>query len=379
MNWYYVEAGQQAGPVDDAQLEALVRSGRIQPDTLVWHEGLSNWVAYQQMAPAPAPGAPPSVPLLGASLGTSASPSAATPPVGVICSECGRAFSTDEVIRYGDRYICAACKPVFFQRLQEGAALAGTAIPGTATEADLLARDYEVDIGSSFSRGFEVFKANMGIMIGASILVYLAMMATNWVPYLGIILALILTGPLMGGLWVFYIKKIRNEDAGVGDAFSGFGPRFWQLALTQLIPGLITMGFMLLFGVVFALMLPALAGSRRALGSNSAAHFAGLLVPMAIVLVLFGLAMTYLTTCWMFALPLAADKGLKFWPALELSRKVVSKHWWMTFWLLVVCGFLGAVGLIACLVGMLFTGPVAFATIVAHYEKVFGDLAPSPT
>jgi len=35
MNWYYVDAGQQAGPVDDAQLEELLRSGKIQSDTLV--------------------------------------------------------------------------------------------------------------------------------------------------------------------------------------------------------------------------------------------------------------------------------------------------------------------------------------------------------
>ena len=27
MKWYYVEAGQQAGPVDDVQLEELARGG----------------------------------------------------------------------------------------------------------------------------------------------------------------------------------------------------------------------------------------------------------------------------------------------------------------------------------------------------------------
>jgi hypothetical protein len=29
MNWYYVEAGQQAGPVDEAQLPELIRTGRL--------------------------------------------------------------------------------------------------------------------------------------------------------------------------------------------------------------------------------------------------------------------------------------------------------------------------------------------------------------
>ena len=78
----------------------------------------------------------------------------------------------------------------------------------------------------------------------------------------------------------------------------------------------------------------------------------------------------------MFALPLVGDKGLKFWPALELSRRVVSKHWWMTFWLAIVCGILAVIGLFVCVVGILVTGPLAFTTLASHYEKVFGDLAP---
>ena len=363
MNWYYVEAGQQAGPVDDLQLEALVGSGKIQPDTLVWNEGMTAWTPYKEAVPAksePA-GAPPVM--------TAA-------PAGVVCSECGRAFSADQVIRYGERFICAACKPIFFQRLQEGAALGGAGIAGKATEADLLARDYQVDVGGSLSRGWEVFKARAGILIGASLLVYLAMIAINVMPYVNVVLGLLLTGPLFGGLWVFYVRNVRNQEVGVGEAFSGFGPRFWQLVLTQLVPGLISFGFIMFFSFVAALIIPGMAGSRR-LGASSAPPFAGLLVPMMILMGLFAVVMIYLTTCWMFALPLVGDKGLKFWPALELSRRVVSKHWWMTFWLMFVCWIVAMLGIFGCLIGMLVTAPIAFAAVVAHYEKVFGDLAPS--
>jgi len=41
---------------------------------------------------------------------------------------------------------------------------------------------------------------------------------------------------------------------------------------------------------------------------------------------------------------------------------------------LVIVAMLGIFG---CLIGMLVTAPIAFAAVVAHYEKVFGDLAPS--
>jgi hypothetical protein len=288
------------------------------------------------------------------------------------CSQCGRPFPPSEVIRYGNRWVCAGCKPLFLQRLQEGASLGSANLAGTVPEAEILARDYEVDVGGSLTRAWEVFKANSGIMIGASALVYLAVIAANIVPYLSILLSLVLNGPLMGGLWVFYIRKIRGEDAGLPEAFSGFGPRFWQLVLAQLVPGLVSGA--VFFGVA-VLAVPAIFVSNRGSGGGStvptvAAVLVGIAVLIAAVVVI------YLTVCWMFALPLVGDKGMKFWPALELSRKVVMKHWWMTFWLVVVSSILAMLGMLACGVGLLLTGPVAFGALAVHYERVFGDMAP---
>ena len=39
----------------------------------------------------------------------------------------------------------------------------------------------------------------------------------------------------------------------------------------------------------------------------------------------------YLAVAWMFTLPLIVDKKLDFWSAMELSRKVVTKHWFHFF------------------------------------------------
>jgi uncharacterized RDD family membrane protein YckC len=43
----------------------------------------------------------------------------------IVCAECGNAFPQDEVIRFGDAWVCAACKPIFVQKLKEGATVAG--------------------------------------------------------------------------------------------------------------------------------------------------------------------------------------------------------------------------------------------------------------
>src|SRR6476661_4355075 len=107
MNWYYVNAGQQVGPVDDAQIEGLVQAGQVRADTLVWHEGMPNWLPYGQARPAPPPGsgAPPAP--------FPVSPAPAAGANQVVCAECGRVFPIENTIQYGTARVCATCKPVF--------------------------------------------------------------------------------------------------------------------------------------------------------------------------------------------------------------------------------------------------------------------------
>lgn len=115
MNWYYVEQGQQAGPVDDTQLEELFRSGRIQSETLIWREGMANWAAYNEAKGAAAQS--------GLRLAASTAAAPAEETVEAVCAECGGIFPKQNMIRYGEAYVCAACKPVFMQKLAEGARL----------------------------------------------------------------------------------------------------------------------------------------------------------------------------------------------------------------------------------------------------------------
>jgi hypothetical protein len=47
----------------------------------------------------------------------------------------------------------------------------------------------------------------------------------------------------------------------------------------------------------------------------------------------------YLFVAWTFALPLAADKRMQFWQAMELSRRVVTRQWLRVFALLLIAFF----------------------------------------
>lgn len=107
MNWFYALDGQQIGPVSDPQLEALLRSGKINRDTLVWREGMTDWQALSMVRPCP----PQPIP------GTQS---------GIDCVECGKTFPPGDLIQLNRSWVCAQCKPVFLQRLSEGGAMPST-------------------------------------------------------------------------------------------------------------------------------------------------------------------------------------------------------------------------------------------------------------
>ncbi|MFC1823362.1 RDD family protein [Thermodesulfobacteriota bacterium] len=108
MKWYYADSNKQVGPVSEEEFQTLVRQARIGPKTLVWNATMADWQEYGK-----ASGAADSA---GIDHGGDKS----------FCSECGMAFSPGDMIRYGDSWVCALCKPVFVQKLKEGLTVSST-------------------------------------------------------------------------------------------------------------------------------------------------------------------------------------------------------------------------------------------------------------
>ena len=111
MQWYYADNGKQMGPVSEPDFQGLVSSGVIRADTLVWAAGMAEWAAYGSLAPAAPAASVSAAPGVSAAAG--------------VCCECGKQFPQDELLSYEGSLVCAACKPVFFQRVQEGVAVPG--------------------------------------------------------------------------------------------------------------------------------------------------------------------------------------------------------------------------------------------------------------
>ncbi len=114
MQWHYAENGKSVGPLSDQEFQALVNTGKITASTLVWKAGMKTWAAYSTVAVPSGSQAPSEAPAAGPGQ----------------CCECKRTFPQEDLISYEGVTVCAACKPLFFQRVQEGAALPGTVVYG---------------------------------------------------------------------------------------------------------------------------------------------------------------------------------------------------------------------------------------------------------
>ena len=67
--WHYVQNGKACGPIETPALQALLKSGSLGPDALVWKEGMPDWVPARSVADftasIPTGIAPPPIPPSG--------------------------------------------------------------------------------------------------------------------------------------------------------------------------------------------------------------------------------------------------------------------------------------------------------------------------
>ena len=197
----------------------------------------------------------------------------------------------------------------------------------------ILAREYPVEVWRCLERAWNFFLSDFWTLLGINAVIWLLV----WFSH-GTAAGLILTGPLLAGLYWYCLKRIRGRRAVFEDAFSGFTIDFVQTMLAGLVTSV-------LIGVGLALCVaPGI----------------------------------YLLVAWAFALPLVMDQRLPFWDAMEVSRKVITRRWWSFFGLLLLSLLMNLAGALLCCVGMFVTLPITTLAWLYAYEDIFGAL-PSKT
>jgi uncharacterized membrane protein len=73
---------------------------------------------------------------------------------------------------------------------------------------------------------------------------------------------------------------------------------------------------------------------------------------------------------WAFVFALVIDRGLSPWTAMEVSRRVVSRQWFRVFFVMLLGGILALLGILGLFVGIFFTLPLMFGTMLYAYEDL---------
>ncbi len=183
MQWHYAKQGRQFGPVDEDELRRLAQQGQIAPDDLVWNPTLGDkWVAAASVEK-----------LFGAAPNR-------TPP-----------------------YPAAGPQ-----------AAAAPRSPGGTHNRDLmrLAR--------------ESLRGRWGLGVGMMVLYMLITVGVSFIPLVGSVASLLITGPMAVGLCLVFLTIARRSAADIGQMFHGFS-RFGTALGAYLL--------MILFIVLWSLLL----------------------------------------------------------------------------------------------------------------------------
>jgi hypothetical protein len=185
----------------------------------------------------------------------------------------------------------------------------------------------------------------------------------------------------LGGLFYVFILVNRGESAQVGDIFSGFQRGFGQLFLGVLVPGLlmcICMSPAIMVLIVKLIpLLPQLQQFKHMEPGTPPDPQAikalfSIVWSVLPVLLICAVPVTYLAVCWKFTLALIVDQEMDFATAMRASWKMVNKHWWMVFGLVILISLLNLAGFLACCIGLVFTVPIGFGALMTAYETIFG-------
>ena len=199
------------------------------------------------------------------------------------------------------------------------------AAPAFATVAPTL------DIISCYERSWALLKSNFWPLVGVSVVMAMIFAALGYSQFVGLyVVSPFLGGLLSGGIYYYFLKKIRGQATTFGDMFAGFTKAFVALLVAGiLVSAFVTVG-------LFCLLIPGI----------------------------------YLAVAYAFAYILAVDKGLGFWESMETSRKVITRQWWRVFGLMLLSIPFLILGALALGIGIFVALPLVTGAVAYAYEDL---------
>jgi len=196
----------------------------------------------------------------------------------------------------------------------------------------------QIDIGAELSKGWNLFKLNMGVLIVAGVIATLVTLVT----------CLVLSGPLSAGLFLIVRRLIQNDPVKpqAGDVFKGLD-YFLQAFLLMLACFVVSLVCSLVLGIV-----PILG------------QLASIVLSLAL-----GSAMMWAMMFVVYEKMTAVDAVKKVFASLKTGEFTMP----LLFGAL--ASLVSNAGVFACGVGVFFTIPLGYCMMACCYQTLYGDEA----
>lgn len=184
------------------------------------------------------------------------------------------------------------------------------------------------DIQRYLKEGWDFFVQNAANLVVATIIFIVIHIVANLIP----LASLLVSGPMIGGMYYVILDARRGEKFDVMRIFDGFKLKLVPLVLVGILTTVFTMAGLIL------LILPA-----------------------------------FLVMGWyLFSFLFVVDQEKDFWPAMESSREIGFQNHVNVFLMAFVVVTLNFAGLLALGIGVLVTMPLSLCAIVMAYEDQTG-------
>lgn len=215
--------------------------------------------------------------------------------------------------------------------------------------------------------GWAAIKGQYWLIFG---IVFVGVLIGNAVP-------VFLWGPMMCGIYLCLLRKLRGQSLDFAMLFKGF-----DYFAPSLVPGAVQFLPLVLLFILYFILLFAFATIAAPSGHVSQAEANEFIT--TIVLMYAGFIVALVIVGWitmiflLFPYALIVDRGLSGWDSVKTSARAALANFPGIFGLLLLSLLLMLAGVLACYVGAFLTWPIVFTSWAIAYRKVFGDPPSAP-
>ena len=173
----------------------------------------------------------------------------------------------------------------------------------------------------------------------------------------------VLWGPMMCGIYLCYLHKSQNQQVMFDTLFKGMD-YFVESLIVSLIK--LAAAVLIVVPVVYFVFL-GLVAVQEQLNPG----FAGVAIPLILVITLYGLLVAIVMLWFLFAYLLIIDRGLKAMPAIKASGRAGWANAGGLVGMLMLYGLISGLGTCCCYVPAILFLPLVFGAVFLAYREIF--------